>query len=191
MGWGEIIALFALIMSAVSLWQSNKDSAGFIIQGSGRVGVTEVPTEGCLFLMALPIEFNNSGKQSVALNRFKPTNLKPVLFSKDGKLLDQSIVKYEMYLTNSEYYGYSKLWLDSVRKAPMLNPENQLMIGQLIYPGKSYRSFIAVVANAYKDKLNVADEMLISFDVEFSNKQVMPIRAAISIAPYMSSQCNS
>jgi hypothetical protein len=190
MGWAEVLAFFALIISCISLWQSSKDGEGHIIQGSGTVSAGTVKAEECVFIIALPIEFNNSGKQSVSLDRFKKTAINPVLFSKDGKIDSSNNIKFEMYFSGNNYPGNIQYFLNVIRTGQVFKPDEKAMIGQLIYPGTSYRKYIALVAHTYVDKTNIADNILIAFDAEFSNGQVLPVRAAIPITPYQNSGCN-
>jgi len=187
---GHTLGFVAIIISVVSLWQSNKGSDGYIIQGSGVAGTGTILADECLFVMTLPMEFNNSGRRSVALERFVAINKSPLLFTNSSGTDSSTAIPYEVYLSDANYMGNMKFFIDQVREDPIFNPNDGASFDQLIYPDKSYRKNIVVIARPYKNGKNLADTLLVSFDVKFSNTQNEEVRAAIRISKYDNTDCS-
>lgn len=192
-GISEIIATVALALSvSTSIWISRHDNLPHVLQGSGPVVVGAIKRNDCLFISAIPLEFNNDGKTSVTLENFESSKLDAIEFVKDGKVLRRDDIKYELHLSDKIYYPGSIQYLFSIlRTEPIFDPSDSGAIEQIVHPSDSYKTNIVIIAHAYKDSSNAADIMLISFDASFSNGQVLPIRAAIPITKYKDTGCGA
>lgn len=121
-------------------------------------------------LAVLPIELYNTGKEAVLLQHLLETDyIDTILFVTNGKILSPKAVDYVLYA--SEYKVDSFKDLKKLRKfeLPMYN------LKQLIKSNESYKFNIVVAI-----KSTIPLSPLISFDIQFSNGQVVQIRSKLS-----------
>ena len=190
-GWSEIIAFGALVVSTVALWQVSQSSEGHIIPGGGIVTTGIVNDEECLFIAKIPIEFHNSGKTAVSLDRYTPGNIDTVVFLKNNTVLNRDDVKYEMYLTNQPIGPYLPLWVKLVRQSLPFDADSYAHIGSLIYPNSSYASNLVLLAKNNINGKSISDGVGISFNAEFSNGQTLPVNSHIQVTQVQGDKCRS
>ncbi len=189
LGWSEVIAFGALVISAVALWQASSSNDGHIVKGGGIVTTGIVDDEECLFIAKIPIEFHNSGKTAVSLDRFIPGNIDTIIFLKDNKVLDSKDVEKELYLSNQPMISYLPMWVKLVRQGVPFNPDSYAHIGSLIHPNESYIANLVLLAKNNIDSQSLSDGVGISFSAEFSNGQSLPLNSHIQVTQLDDGKC--
>lgn len=185
----DIIAIFAIIISCISLWKSFEPDDGFIVSGGGILN-SKIEYDGdCHYLLSIPVEYHNSGKRALTLRRFVTDDLPKVLFLKSNSLnTDEPLLTYKSYqVNNASDLSYG--WLKHLSKLPQFQPEKSFYFDGLIKPGDSFVTNIVVDVLAYEKGVVLADSIAIAFDAEFSNGQVIPLRISTNIQPYDESIC--
>lgn len=189
-GVSEIISLGALVLSGFAFWYSSQSNQGFIIQGGGAVQVATLKESGCVYAMAFPVEFHNSGRKAVALKQLTPTeSTSTVLISLDNKI-DVNI-RYKIYLSNAGTGPVPMLWLKKIHALQEFEPSYK-HIDDLIYPGDSYRFNVILLVEPYAQLKGYSNPTaFIGFNAVFSNGQNLPIRASVEINEYREEKCSN
>lgn len=190
-GWAEIIAAGAIILSAISLWQTSISNEGFIVSGGGVVTTGIVDDKECLFIASVPLEFHNSGKTAVSLERFTPKDSNVVFFLKNNKVLDPKDVEKELYLSNQPMIPYLPMWVKLVRRSLSFDPNSYGHINNLIYPNDSYRTNLVLLAKNNINGVSISDRIAISFYAVFGNGQSLPISMAIDVTQLNGAKCRN
>jgi hypothetical protein len=187
----DFIALFAIIISCISLWKSFQPDDGFIVSGGGLLN-SKIEYDGkCHYLLSIPVEYHNSGKRALTLQRFVTIDLPKVLFIKsNGSVISEPLLTYKSYqVNNGSNLAYG--WLKHLSKLPQFQPEKSFSTNNLIKPGDTFFTNIVVDVVVYQKGKALADSIAVAFDAEFSNGQVIPLRVSTDIEPYSHAICGS
>ncbi len=190
-GLSEIISLGALIISGFAFWYSTQPEGGHIINGSGTIYTSVVKGEQCSYVLTLPVEFHNSGKQAVTLEQLTPnTDVPTVLFSNQESILDNKAIKHRLYLSNSNIGVIPSFWIKNFENQNEFTPSYK-HIGDLIHPAESYRFYVVLIIEPYTqiEKMEQVSTF-IKFNAVFGNEQTIPISAVVDLNKYDSTKCS-
>ena len=173
------------------MWKSFQPDDGFIVSGGGPLN-SKIEYDGkCHYLLSIPVEFHNSGKRALTLQRFVTIDLPKVIFIKsNGSIVSEPSLTYKSYqVNNGSNLAYG--WLKHLSNLQQFQPEKSFLTNNLIKPGDTFFTNIVVDVVAYKEGKPLADTIAISFDAEFSNGQVIPLRVSTDIEHYNQAICGS
>jgi len=187
----DVIALFAVLISCVSLWKSFQSSEAFLVT-AGAEQISNVEFDGqCHYLLSIPVQFHNAGGKAVKLLKYVPSELPTAIFIKNiGSKVKEPNVLYKVY-KESDGSKFAYGWLNYLKKLPEFSPENHYFLNKLIKPGETYiTNFIFDIQPYAKSEL-LADSVAISFDAVFSNGQTLSIKSISDIQPFNKRVCGT
>ncbi len=190
-GLSDLIALGAVVISAIALWQSSQSNDANIIYGGGTVSYATVEESGkCSYALAFPFEFHNSGGEAVVLKQIAPRNANDpgvTVIAKDS-ILKEKDISYRMYLTQKPMVNFHP-WLWEVKRQAQFRPSYN-HVGEIIYPGSSYQFHVALIIDM-NEKLRSQTELSagVHFETIFSNGQVKSVGAIVELDPLGEGKC--
>ena len=190
-GLSELISLGALIISGAAFWYSTQPEGGHIISGGGTIYTSVIKGEQCTYVLTLPVEFHNSGKQAVTLEQLtQGADIPTVLFSNQESILDSKAIKHRIYLSNSNIGAIPSFWLKNLGNHNEFTPSYK-HIGDLIHPSESYRFYVVLTIAPYTQIERMEEvSAFIKFNAVFGNGQIIPISAAVELNKYDSTKCS-
>ncbi|MHA2937353.1 hypothetical protein ACXJY6_03545 [Vibrio sp. RC27] len=182
-GWSEIIALGALILSGLAYITSLNANKPFIVHGSGLINYAAINNDQCSYALSVPITFHNSGKQSVTLKQLLPDGDFPLVsfvnFSE--KDLDMNL-PYKVYMSNTSIGPVPLMWLEQIKTLPEFKASYK-HIGELIRPSDSLSFYLNIVIEPNKNLTKYKNiSAFLTLKASFSNDQIIPLNAAVELA---------
>jgi hypothetical protein len=187
-GYAEMISALAVLLSAFALWKSYQNDEGFIVQGSGTVITADLIAD-CQHVVTYPIQFHNSGKKAVVLERFTPADIRPVLFSSGGEAFKEEAIKYNLYLHRNYYYFDINEIYATIQNDNELYIKDYKFIGELILPGDTFQAAFVITINKKQKLPKPPKRISIAINTKFGNKQELEYAASISLAPEKFGSC--
>ena len=181
-GWSEVIALGALILSGFAYKTSLDANKPFIVHGSGLIKYAEINREQCSYVLSVPVTFQNSGKEAVTLKQLYPDDSFPLInfVNHSEKDLDVKL-PYKVYMANSSIGSVPFAWLEQVQRLPEFKASYK-QIGELIRPSDSLSFYLTIVIDSKPELLNYKDlSAYLTLNARFSNEQVIPLNAAVEL----------
>ncbi len=178
-GISDIIAIIALVVSFVACWQSYKANEGFIVKAGGPWVISNLGDE-CSVMVSIPVEFYNTGKTAVTLERFTPDKLEKVILSKNNNLLLNHKVGYDFYIVDGDFSEPKKLY-QQAKKVGVYDLNSYAISDYLIKPNSVFKTNIVIVSKAFVDEQQVFDRVYVSLNASFSNDQVIEIKGTIGV----------
>ncbi|MCC2617354.1 hypothetical protein LJ739_13970 [Aestuariibacter halophilus] len=187
----DLVAIFALGVSAVALWQSYQSNDGYIVKGGDRALVLPYKVGDCQTLVSIPVSFHNSGKRAVSLERFIPAdNVPSLIFLKNQEIVEEVNVNYKLHIFEGKLHS-PKMIFNLLKTTPEYPLESFKHLNKLIKPGDSFEASFVVTAQDYVNGEKVLDYIMVAIDAEFSNGQLLENRSAIDLKTNSSRVCNS
>lgn len=188
-GYPEIISIVAILLSAFAIWKSHQNDEGFIVQGSSTVTTTNLIGD-CLYVVTYPIQFHNSGKKAVSLERFIPAGIKPIMFSSGGEILKEEEIKSNLYL----HRNYNNFNINEIHKTIQSNNKLSLsdykFMRKLILPGDTFNAAFVITIDKKQQLPKLPNHIFVAINTEFSNNQELEYTAGISLTPEELENCN-
>lgn len=185
-----MFAFIALLISTAAFWQSYKSNDGYIVKGGGRALVYPYKRTSCNMLVSIPVSYHNSGKRAVTLERFIPSNVPKVIFTKNQKLIKELVVNYKFYILEGNDTNPSQILskLEINNEYPL---DYYKQLGVLIKPNEVYEANLILTAQNYENNTRIFDDVMVAVDVEFGNGQIIEHRSAIGLKSNTSTICGS
>ncbi len=188
-GWSELIATGALIFSGASFFYTLNANKPLVIQGSGFANVATAEHQGqCLLLASIPVQYENSGKTAVKLNKFTSDDgvLKFVLGTQE---LENNTIPYQTVLTSQPLYWHTAKWLDDLSVSNVPFEKNMgLHNGLIISPNSRFSTNLAVIVELIEPNKKLSDFMAINFTAHFSNGQELEFSSVVDMPTVV--RCN-
>lgn len=190
-GVSELISLLAFILSGFAFLYSTKANDAYIVGGGGIVSYTTVQQGNqCSFVMTIPVDFHNSGKEAVTLKQLAPpVDVNSMLFSDNNEILATKDINYHMYLSSSNIISPSVFWITQFKNREEFEPTYN-HINDLIEPGQRYGFYVVIIVDSVNELRKYSDlSSFFSMRAIFSNNQEIPINSAIKIDTQALKEC--
>ena len=184
-GWSEIIALGALLLSFLAYKETQSANDPFIVHGSGMIRYAAIKNEQCSYVLSVPVTFHNSGKESVTLKQLLPDDNYPLVSFADHseKTLDVEL-PYKVYMSSSTIGSIPFAWLEQVKRTAEFEASYK-HIGSLIRPSDSLSFYLNIVIEPYKSSISYNKlSAFLTLSASFSNEQIIPLNSAVELESY-------
>lgn len=183
-GFAELIAALALVLSGFAVWQAQQATSPFVILGLGdnRVGAfRDEESNTCKMLLHAPVEFNNSGQRSATLDRISsPIGVPAVWFLKNGELVKDVNISFDVYLLRAPL-EHIEVWPVLSKGLRPISFSETVFLSKIIPPNSSLTLNFVVTAEIYEGLNSIADQILLGMDVSDQGGKTHEIRIALEL----------
>jgi hypothetical protein len=188
LGWSELLAFAALIVSAISLIQVAETSRPQVVVETltpvaGPIVQDGVSSADTVFVAAIPLLVTNRGGRDVALVGIRPDEIFPWISAARGDSVDRDPeLSYRVFFTRGTpvTLDVPRRGLDSVDYKTARDME---LVSIPVESGHSALFTFGIYVESYRDARQLADYFLVAANLKFSDGTTHPIRHGIGTVP--------